>query len=208
MEPLRAALSAQTVELEGHGDTPPAGDAYSMPRFVVQLRAAIVSQGRGPATLVGYSMGGYVALLLAAESPELVSRVVTLGTKLAWTPEFAAKETGRLDPVVIRAKVPPFAEQLEQRHRAAGGWETVLRKTAALMTSLGANPLVDEALLKRVAQPVRLMVGDRDAVVSVEETRAAAKQLGKGELAVLPGTPHPIEQVRVDLVASMVRDFA
>lgn len=208
MEPLRAALSAratvQVIELEGHGDTPPASDSYSMPRFVMNLRAAIVANGPGPTTIVGYSMGGYVALMLAAESPELVERVVTLGTKLAWTPEVAAKETGRLDPVAIRAKVPKFAEQLEQRHRGAGGWEPVLRKTAALMTQLGANPLVNSALLERIARPVRVMVGDRDTVVSIEETRDAAKHLAKGELAVLPNTPHPIEQVRVALVSAMV----
>jgi hypothetical protein len=50
-------------------------------------------------------------------------------------------------------------------------------------------------------------VGDRDAIVSVDETASCLKSIPKGELAVLPDTPHPIEQVRVSLVASLIEDF-
>lgn len=207
LEPLRQILARNhdvgIVEIEGHGSTPAAGDVYSMDRFRDDIGARV----QDGSVIFGYSMGGYAALLLAAVEPRAAG-VVTLGTKLAWSPEVAAKEAGRLDPDVIRAKVPKFAEQLESRHRGAGGWETVLRKTAALMTGLGARPLVDDALLARVRQPVRLMVGDRDGLVSIEETAVAAKKLSGGQIAVLPGTPHPIEQVRPELIASMILDFA
>jgi pimeloyl-ACP methyl ester carboxylesterase len=207
MAPLAEALARRhqthLVELEGHGTTPMSPSEYSMPRFVANLAEFIESRGIGPAPIFGYSMGGYIALQLAAERPELVSRVATLGTKLEWTPEVAAKETSRLDPTKIRAKVPQFAQQLEERHRAIpGGWEGVLARTASLMTELGARPLVDEALLARITQPVRLMVGERDAVVSIAETEAAAKHLAAGECIVLPDTPHPIEQVQVTLLSS------
>jgi pimeloyl-ACP methyl ester carboxylesterase len=207
MAPLAEALASRfqthVVELEGHGSTPLSGAEYSMPRFVSNLAEFIESRGISPVSVFGYSMGGYVALQLAAARPDLVSGVATLGTKLAWSPEIAAKETGRLDPGKIRAKVPQFAAQLEERHRAlTGGWEGVLSRTSRLMTELGARPLVDEALLARIGQPVQLMVGERDAVVSVEETQAAAKHLRAGTCIVLPDTPHPIEQVDLSVVVS------
>lgn len=174
-----------------------------MDRFVEQIAAGLTDR-----TLVfGYSMGGYAALLLAAQRPERLAGVVTLGTKLAWNPAMAAKEVGRLDAAMIRAKVPKFAEQLQQRHVQAGGWETVLSRTAALMTGLGAKPPIDDALLARIDVPVRLMVGDRDTLVTIDETASAAGKIPRGQLAVLPGTPHPIEQVRPGLVASMIDDF-
>lgn len=211
LAPLRTALGADhrvhLVELEGHGETPAAGASYAMRRFADNVRDFMTAKRLERAAIFGYSMGGYVALLLAAESPEHVSAVATLGTKLAWTPEVAARETSRLDPATIRAKVPKFAHQLSSRHARAGGWESVIAKTASLMTELGQRPPVDAALLGRISQPVRLMVGDRDAVVSIDETAAAVKALPKGELVVLPNTPHPIEQVRAPLVASLLRDF-
>ncbi|HEY7395857.1 MAG TPA: alpha/beta hydrolase [Gemmatimonadaceae bacterium] len=159
------------------------------------------------AEFFGYSMGGYVALRLAAESPNMVSSIATLGTKLAWSPDFAARETSRLDPVTIRAKVPKFADTLERRHAGAGGWETVLTRTAALMTELGRQPTVDASVISRITQPTRLMVGDRDNVVTIDETAAAARGLSSGELCVLPGTPHPFEQVDIPLLATLLTDF-
>jgi pimeloyl-ACP methyl ester carboxylesterase len=202
-ESLGSTHTTRVVELEGHGSTRAPSDRYSMQRFAANIDASITAR----AAIFGYSMGGYAALLLAAQRPERVASVVTLGTKFAWTSEVAAKETSRLDPATIRVKVPAFADQQEQRHRGAGGWESVMKKTAALIKELGDHPLVDDALLANITQPVRLMVGDRDAMVSVDETASCSRKLVQGQLAVLPGTPHPIEQVRPALLSSMILDF-
>ena len=204
---LRGTHTVHVIELDGHGDTPSARDAFAIEDFAGDVRRFITTHSIRDAAIFGYSMGGYVALHLAAESPELVSSVATLGTKLAWSPDVAARETSRLDPVAIRAKVPKFADALERRHAGAGGWETVLARTATLMTDLGRRPRVDAAAMARIQQPVRLMVGDRDAVVSIDETSRASRELKQGELCVLPATPHPLEQVRVSLLASALTDF-
>jgi pimeloyl-ACP methyl ester carboxylesterase len=206
LQPLRAALgSRQTsvLELDGHGATAARSERYGMDLFAGQIATAIA----GDTVVFGYSMGGYAALLLAARRPQGLKGVITLGTKLAWNPEMAAKEVSRLDAPTIRAKVPKFADQLEERHRGAGGWEAVLRKTATLMTELGAKPLVEDTILAKIEVPVRLMVGDRDTLVTIDETASAARKIPHGQLAVLPGTPHPIEQVRPGVVVSMIEDF-
>jgi pimeloyl-ACP methyl ester carboxylesterase len=174
-----------------------------MDLFAAQIAAAIADD----TVVFGYSMGGYAALLLAAQRPHGLKGVITLGTKLAWDPDMAAKEVSRLHAPTIRAKVPKFADQLEERHRGAGGWEAVLDKTATLMTELGASPLVEETALAKIEVPVRLMVGDRDTLVTIDETASAARKIPQGQLAVLPGTPHPIEQVRPGVVVSMIEDF-
>jgi pimeloyl-ACP methyl ester carboxylesterase len=189
------------LELEGHGSTPSSAP-YSTQRFADNVRAFMAEKGIARASLFGYSMGGYVALTLAAQSPELVASVATLGTKLAWTPDVAARETSRLHAPTIRAKVPRFADVLEVRHAQSGGWEQMLARTSEYMTSLGAGATLDAATIAGIARPIRLMVGDRDTVVTIEETRDAARSMAHGELAVLPGTPHPFEQVRLPLLAA------
>jgi pimeloyl-ACP methyl ester carboxylesterase len=204
---LRDSYDVHCVELRGHGDSPVVAGEFRTEFFAQDVRELMAARSIERAAIFGYSMGGYVALYLAARSPELVTAVATLGTKLAWTPEVATRETSRLDAATIRAKVPKFAELLERRHAGAGGWEGVLANTATLMRSLGDSPVVDAALLATVQQRARLMVGDRDNVVSVDETLGAARSLASGDAAVLPSTPHPFEQVRVDLLAAMLRDF-
>jgi pimeloyl-ACP methyl ester carboxylesterase len=209
--PLHALLSgnrdAHVLELEGHGDTPSHSSRYSIDGFAQNVKEFMAARDIARAVLFGYSMGGYLALYVAAVLPELVASVVTLGTKFAWTPDIAARETSRLDPATIRAKVPKFAEQLERRHAGAGGWEVVLAKTATLMRELGARPTVDSALLARIQQPVRLIVGDRDSVVTIDETLAAVRGMACAEFGVLPNTPHPLEQVRLPFLASILKDF-
>lgn len=215
LQPLAASLAAQgvpdvrVVEFAGHGATPDTGGAFTVERFGEQVLAAMDAAGAGRATLFGYSMGGYVALHLAATRPERVARVVTLATKLAWTPEVAAREAGRLDAATIRAKVPRFAEQLADRHGGAGGWELVLARTAALLRALGEQPPVTDAVLRTIASPVRVLVGDRDATVTLEECAAAYRALPDGALGVLARTGHPLEQVEVRrLVGEIVGESA
>ncbi len=43
--------------------------------------------------------------------------------------------------------------------------------------------------------PVILLLGDRDKMVSLEETATVYRSLPNAQLGILPGTPHPIEQV-------------
>lgn len=211
LAPLAAALAevvdapVRTLEFAGHGGTPPdPADAggYAIERLSAQVARAL----GGPAVVFGYSMGGYAALHLAAEAPARVAGVVTLGTKLAWTPEYAAREASRLDAATIRAKVPAFAEALAGRHAGAGGWEGVLARTAALLAALGADPLLTPARLAAVACPVRLLAGDRDATLSPAECATAAAALPRGEFRVLPGTPHPLEQVDARRLAREVAE--
>lgn len=211
MAPLRARLDLDAPivvpDLPGHGARADAADgAWTMDAFADDVRARIAEAGCARAVVFGYSMGGYVALHLAAIAPDVVRAVGTLGTKLAWTPEVAAREVRQLDPAAIRAKVPRFADLLAGRH-GDERWETVLAGTAALLRALGERPRVTPASLATISCPVRLAVGDRDATVTLDETRGAIAALAHGELEVLPGTGHPFERAPLDRIALSVREL-
>ena len=205
-EARAAGLRWHCLELEGHGSTP--SDApYATTRFASNVRAFMAAKGIARASIFGHSMGGYVALFLAAESPELVASVATLGTKLAWTPDVAKTETSRLHAPTIRAKVPQFADLLEKRHLGAGGWERTVERTSLYLTALGGTPEIGAEQLAEIEQPVRFIVGDRDNLVTVDETCEGARAVPNGEFAVLPNTPHPFEQIRLRLLAAHLMDF-
>ena len=198
-------MTVAPIELPGHGATP-LGGAFSIEAFAAHVLAALDAAGVARAALFGYSMGGYVALHLAGAHPARIAAVVTLGTKLDWTPEVAAREAARLDPAALRARVPRFAEALAVRHARGLGWEPLLARTADLLRGLGDRPLLTPDVLAAIACPVRLMIGDRDATVPLEECAAAHRALARGELAVLPGTPHPLEQVDLTRLAREIAE--
>ena len=194
------------LELEGHGATPLRRRPMSIESFAADVIAELDRRDIARADFFGYSMGGYVALYLAATAPERVNRVATLATKLAWTSEIAARETAMLDSATIRAKVPKFAAALEARHTGAG-WETLLASTAELLHELGARPRLTDEVLASIAQPVRVGVGDRDVTVTIEECAAAVRQLRSGELEVHPRTSHPFEKAPIDRIARSLVEF-
>ena len=195
------------LDFEGHATSPHGNRPFCVAHFVQNVLDLLDANGVERASFFGYSMGGYVALALALEHPARVAKVATLGTKFRWDPDTAAREATRLDPATIRAKVPRFADTLEARHQTAGGWELVLSRTADFLRDLGARPILTDETLGTIRHPVRVIVGDRDNTVSVEESTAVSHALGAGSLTVLPNTTHPIEQVDVGSLASVLIDF-
>lgn len=201
---LQTALDPNVLDLPGHGAAVLDGP-FDLATMTTRVIAELEEAQQGAVGIFGYSMGGYVALETARRRPDLVRAIVTFATKFAWTPESAGREARFLDAAKIRAKVPYFAEELERRHTALG-WEQVLAHTAAMMTSLGAAPVLTAAALRGIACPVRIMVGDRDGTVSVEESLAASRAVQKGEVEVLPGVAHPFEKAPLDRIARSVHE--
>jgi pimeloyl-ACP methyl ester carboxylesterase len=204
LEPLADALhrdDARTPDLPGHGANP--AEPYDVASFVDAALAAAQAAGDGPVDLVGYSLGGYVALAAAIAHPERVRRVVTIATKLAWTPEVAAVETRRLDPDRLAEKAPAFVADLAERHPGPG-WRTVLTETSTFLTGLGTRPPLE---LDRITAPTLVLVGGDDALVTRAECEDAVRRIPDARLDVLPDTPHQYERMDVAALASRIADF-
>ena len=52
-----------------------------------------------------------------------------------------------------------------------------------------------------------LSVGDKDAMVTIEETMNAYRKLINAQLHVMPNTIHPIEKVNVEELAHQIKRF-
>ena len=192
-------FSVHTLNFEGHGGRP-SEQAFSMDLFVQNVRDYLRENNLTSCSVFGYSMGGYVALKLAAQFPGTITEIVTLGTKFGWSPEIALKETAMLNPEKIEEKVPKFAAALAQLHEPLD-WKEVMRKTAQLMTDLGNQPALTQAELESIAIPVSLLLGSEDVMVTVEETTAVQHQLPHATFEQVEGWQHPIERVNKEELA-------
>jgi pimeloyl-ACP methyl ester carboxylesterase len=193
-------------EFEGHGATPAPERPFRIAHFAGNLACFILENRLAPASIFGHSMGGAVALHLARTQPVLIGSVMTLGTKFAWTPESAARETKMLDPATIAEKVPAFAAALERRHTALG-WRTMLARTAEMMEALGGAPPLSDDDLAAILQPACIGIGEWDSVVSIDESAHAASALPNGILRLFPETAHPLEKVNKAALLVAIRQF-
>jgi pimeloyl-ACP methyl ester carboxylesterase len=198
-----------SFNFEGHGLPPwefPSERDFLMSHFVDNIRYFLEQKGLTQVNLCGYSMGGYAALLYALKYPETVNKVVTLGTKYFWTPETAIKESRVMQADFLLAKAPHFVHDLQKRH-GEDRWRDVLSKTSSLLHQLGQENHLRPSILTTVSQPVLVMVGDRDKMVGVEESLMAYRALPQGEFCVLPGSPHPLEEVAKQKFLSPLEHF-
>jgi pimeloyl-ACP methyl ester carboxylesterase len=191
--------------LPGHGGTGLQRE-FSITFFAQYLEEYIEQPNLKGASVFGYSMGGYVAMYLAKQKPELIGKIITLATKWSWSEEIAAREVKMLQPEVIGQKLPQFAQALAQRH-APDDWKEVLHKTADMMLQMGKNNPLKHEDLAQVTTPSLIMLGDRDKTVSLQETVEAYQHIPGAQMAILPKTSHPIEQVDTEALTFFIRRF-
>ena len=209
LQPLKQVLQndfdVHALDFEGHGINPLPQRAFRIEHFAENLLTFIDKLELAPTNIFGYSMGGFVALYLAMRRPEMVNRIFTLATKLDWNPQSAAHEAAMLDPAAVESKFPDYAASLQRAHSA--DWKQVMQRTAEMMQHLGTqHPLEANAFLQ-LPHRVRFAVGDKDRMVTLEETIQWYRKLKNAELQVFPHTQHPMERVDVHFLSSSLKEF-
>jgi len=199
---LPADWPVYTLNFPGHGGLP-VQEPFSMRLFSDAVLRFLQDHHLPQVNIFGYSMGGYVALGLAAEHPARLQKIVTLGTKLDWSPEVAAGMSRMFDPEKIQAKVPQFAEMLARTH-APADWKAVCRYTTAFLHDLGNGHRLPADTFGRIAGPVTIGWGELDNVVTMEESRRIATQIPLGKFQLLEGMKHPLEQVDAESLAAFL----
>ncbi|MBO3749741.1 alpha/beta hydrolase [Streptosporangiaceae bacterium NEAU-GS5] len=199
-DPLWPALTKRfrvvRLDFRGFGRSPYEADG---PCSDTQDVAAVMKGlGIGPATIVGSSYGGGVALRLATLYPDLVSRMV-LFCPMAWLPRtadmqaFAAEENrlfeaGDIDGAVelnVRTWVGPSASEEARREVAE------MQRRAFELQSDGELETIDEAIdLPSITVPVVVVAGGQDMEYFQETARHLARTLPDARLVELPWAGH------------------
>jgi 3-oxoadipate enol-lactonase len=223
-ERLASGHRSVRCDFRGYGRSSLAPGTYSHPGDVIELLDELAL---GPATLVGASLGGGVALQVALARPDLVSALVLVGSGVrghdwsqevvdAWAEEEAAFERGDLDTAVdvnLRFWVDgPHRGQAEVdpsvRARVAEMTRTML-ELAAGEAGDDEEALVDDVgdRLGEIQGPVLVLVGELDrADVHAIADRLVA-ELPNVRRATIAGTAHVPSMERPDEFNRIVLEF-
>ncbi len=191
-------------ERRGHGHTADAPGPLTYDAMATDTIGFLDRVVGGPADLVGWSDGGIVALLVAISRPDLVRKLVVIGTNYDTTglaPEvedmFVHMTPDSDDMAMFRS--------LYEMHSPDGPehWPVVFGKFAE-MTQREPHIPVDE--LARISVPALVLAGDDD-MVSIEHSAALFRSIPNSELAVVPGASHAVVIEKPELVNRIVLDF-
>lgn len=155
--------------------------------------------------VAGYSLGGYLGLMLAMNQPRRVPTLLMHATKFYWTRESVEKSKDQFDPDILAQKVPTYANQLAQEH-GGGRWRMLVRQTADLIGYMSANGLT-EGMAARVQIPVLVSVGDRDEMVALPESQRLSRVFPNGGMFVLPNVRHPFATLTPVPLIPMMKHF-
>jgi pimeloyl-ACP methyl ester carboxylesterase len=205
IKPLSENYRLVLMDLRSHGRSE--NNAQDLqPDQMLQDIIGLLTYLNAPAIHVaGYSIGGYLGLMLAATQPRQVKTLLMHSTKFYWTKESADQMRIQLDPEEMAKKVPAYADQLVQEH---GGrhWRILVRQAADLTSTLVDHGLT-EGDIKRLQTPTLISVGDRDELVPLNEAQRLSRTLPKGSLIVLPGVRHPFQTLHLIPLLPMMQEF-
>ena len=211
------------VELQGHGHTADIDRPLSYEQMADDVAALIKSLGLKNADVLGYSMGGGVALQTAIRHPDVVRKLVLVSTPYkrdGWYAESNAQDSSmNADTAKAMMQTPVYQFYASVASRPQD-WPTLVTKVGQLLAK-DYDWSKDVAAMK---MPTLILVGDSDRVrpehaVEMARLLGGAKMDGgmapfsqnatppSVQLAMLPGTTHFTILSRADLLLPIVTPF-
>jgi pimeloyl-[acyl-carrier protein] methyl ester esterase len=195
------------VDLPGHGHSPPLSP-FDLPSLAHAIDA-VLGDADAPPAVLGWSLGGQIALQWARMRPGRVRQLILVAT----TPSFVAREDW---PHAMAADtLSRFGDELRvscrltlqrflalQVHGSAEGRATLAQlrdrlfergapSPSALASSLDVLCRSDlRAALAGITTPALVIGGDRDALVPLQATRELAAALPNGQHVTIAGAAH------------------
>jgi 2-succinyl-6-hydroxy-2,4-cyclohexadiene-1-carboxylate synthase len=218
--PVTAALgqsySVLAPDIRGHGSA-----AAAEPVTLEAVLDDLAALHPGPYTLVGYSMGGRIALHAALALPARVARLVLIGSSPGLADAGARarrrREDERLASKLERCSIEEFARRWAQTPVLAGAPAAVRRAAhadrlqntpaglARALRGLGTGAL--PSLWERLGElraPVLLLAGERDRKFREIAARMAAA-LPDARVLAVPGAGHAAHLEAPEAVAEAIR---
>lgn len=189
-------------ERRAHGRMPDPGGPLTFEIMADDTIAFIDAIGTGPVHLVGWSDGGNVAMIVAVRRPDLVRKLVIIGTAVnihGGTPIAQAMTSqltvDHLPPAMIEAYgalSPDGADHFPV---------VFARLSRALFdTTLQLDDLA------HISAPTLVMAADDD-LVSITHLEAMRDALPEAQLAIVPGTSHGLPLEKPALTADLILGF-
>jgi pimeloyl-ACP methyl ester carboxylesterase len=189
-------------ERRGHGRTADVDGPITYVNMAQDTIAFMDTLGISGAHLVGFSDGAAVAVHVALERPELVSRLVLIGQAL----NHDTLPPGLIEALDdLAAHLPPMLAQLYGAVSPDGPehFEVIIDKLAATWRT---EPSFTLDTLATVTAPALFMMGDNDAV-TLEHADAVRRTIPGSQLAVVPGATHGLPMEKPDIAARLTLDF-
>jgi pimeloyl-ACP methyl ester carboxylesterase len=196
----------------GFGGTPRPEELDSM-RSLARVYAGLLDElGLTGVTVVGNSIGGWIAAEIALAGSPRVSGVVLVDAAGLVLPDYPSPDFFSLtmDQVAELSYYRPDAFRLDLDHMP-DAMKAMMAGNRAALAVYGGPGMADPGLLDRlpeIAVPVLVVWGEADRMIPVEHGRAYAKAIPGARFLLIAEAGHLPQLETPDRLLTAVRDFA
>ena len=183
-------------------------------RASTEVLARLIDQeaGGGPVNVAGISLGGWMAVRLALERPELVSRLALINAGGYRDQDWEAIQSlVTVDDLagVDRLYGAMFSEIPWVWQVSREGFLQAYTSKAVknVLASLSEEDTFDAADLARIRVPVGLIWGEKDGLFKIAAARAMAAALPDVHFYPLPGSAHAVHLEHPDRLFAALQRF-
>ncbi len=211
-----------TMDNRDAGESDPESSTYAMADLAADVLALLDALGIERVSVIGHSMGGYVALHFADLYPERLDKLVLVGTSA-----LAGGALGRPAPSYDRSRfIEDPAERTRSRYgrlTAPGYFDSHPEQLEALAESARGNRLTFEGMarqsdaafmthdtreaLPKIAAPVLVVHGDLDQTIPISAGRKIAQAISGARIIEFEGVGHLPHIERVEEFNRLVLEF-
>jgi pimeloyl-ACP methyl ester carboxylesterase len=203
------------------------GQSASIEPFTIEQladdgHALLENLGALPAVVVGFSMGGYVALAFARKYPRDLRALILVDTRAEADTAEGKAGRDRAIELVRQSGAKAIADQMlpkllapEDRRRGGtkvsdvvrGMMESVPRLTIGHALRAMRDRQDYTEMLPSIAVPTLILVGEHDAVTPPQVARAMHERIPRSQLVVIPDAGHLSPLENPDAVGRATQDF-
>ncbi|MBI5301472.1 MAG: alpha/beta hydrolase [Chloroflexi bacterium] len=207
IEPFAQRYRVFAMDNRDAGDSARAIAPYTIDDMANDAAGVTQNLGVAPAFVLGYSMGGFIALQLVLQHPELVDKLILVSTSaggpahvrpspenmalLARDPnEDATTRIRRTQHLLTGAKyIPPedLAELIDHARRVPMSLDAYQRQAVAAMAFHTSGV---HKRLREIRVPTLVIHGDADPLVPYPNGQALASAIPNARLVTLAGVGH------------------
>ena len=217
VEALRSEFQVLRMDFRGHGKSAIAPPPYALTDFATDAHALLGTLRIGSAHVIGLSLGGMVAQVLALEYPKDV-RSLVLSNTLCTLPAEARQAMRARGEAAERGGMAAVAQPTIERWFTRGfiGSPLVARCRQHLLAhDVGAwagtwRAIADLDTLPRLGEihvPTLVTTGDADVSTPVAAAQLIANAIPSAVLKVIAGAPHMAPFERPELFNPLVMEF-
>jgi pimeloyl-ACP methyl ester carboxylesterase len=209
-----------TPDLRGHGRSPSTDDVYDMELLAGDVLALLDALDLRQATVMGHSMGGYVALALARMADNRLKALGLIASQAAADTEEARQNRYKLAERVVTQGSAAVAETMLPKLFAPGEHEddTLIESMNTVMLNTRPQTLINSLkgmavrpdstpLLGTFDLPVLVVAGDQDAIIPLAKAEQMASALKNGTLATIENAGHMLMLEQPQATSMAIRNF-